>query len=326
MDKISVVVPVYNVKKYLEKSFESIADQTYDNLEIVLVDDGATDGSGKLCDELAKKDNRVKVCHKVNGGLSSARNHGLLNATGDYIIFIDSDDYIHPDMISSLYSEIKRTDSDGAVCGIMNVYNTKEVPQCSDTEIVFECDREKFLKELLIGEKIPGSVCNKLIKKEIADKLQFPVGKIYEDAFYHLDLVKAAKSYVVITKPYYYYFHRGDSITTQKYNPRKLHMIEAYTGYIDYINNEFPSLKDEAFFRLAYAHFVVLDSMLLVDDYKKLPDYKNVVGFLKKNAFKIAHNHIFRKGRRIAALALKVNVGIYRALMLQDLKKNKGIN
>ena len=209
MDKISVVVPVYNVKKYLEKSFESIADQTYDNLEIVLVDDGATDGSGKLCDELAKKDNRVKVCHKVNGGLSSARNHGLLNATGDYIIFIDSDDYIHPDMISSLYSEIKRTDSDVAVCGIMNVYNTKEVPQCSDTEIVFECDREKFLKELLIGEKIPGSVCNKLIKKEIADKLQFPVGKIYEDAFYHLDLVKAAKSYVVITKPYYYYFHRG---------------------------------------------------------------------------------------------------------------------
>ena len=89
MDKISVVVPVYNVKKYLEKSFESIADQTYDNLEIVLVDDGATDGSGKLCDELAKKDNRVKVCHKVNGGLSSARNHGLLNATGDYIIFIE---------------------------------------------------------------------------------------------------------------------------------------------------------------------------------------------------------------------------------------------
>ena len=118
-----------------------------------------------------------------------------------------------------------------------------------------------------------------LLKREIADKLQFPVGKIYEDAFYHLDLVKAAKSYVVITKPYYYYFHRGDSITTQKYNPRKLHMIEAYTGYIDYINNEFPSLKDEAFFRLAYAHFVVLDSMLLVDDYKKLPDYKNVVGF-----------------------------------------------
>ena len=152
MDKISVVVPVYNVKKYLEKSFESIADQTYDNLEIVLVDDGATDGSGKLCDELAKKDNRVKVCHKVNGGLSSARNHGLLNATGDYIIFIDSDDYIHPDMISSLYSEIKRTDSDVAVCGIMNVYNTKEVPQCSDTEIDLECDREKYLKELLIGE------------------------------------------------------------------------------------------------------------------------------------------------------------------------------
>ena len=94
------------------------------------------------------------------------------------------------------------------------------------TQKLFLSVTREVLKELLIGEKIPGSVCNKLIKKEIADKLQFPVGKIYEDAFYHLDLVKAAKSYVVITKPYYYYFHRGDSITTQKYNPRKLHMIE----------------------------------------------------------------------------------------------------
>ena len=326
MDKISVVVPVYNVKKYLKKSFESIVKQKYENLEIILVDDGATDGSGELCEELAKKDNRVKVCHKVNGGLSSARNYGLLNATGDYIIFIDSDDYIHHNMISVLYNEIKRTGADVAVSGIMNVYNTKEVPQCSDTNLVFKCDRKGFLKELLIGEKIPGSICNKLIKKEIADKLKFPVGKIYEDAFYQLDLVKEADSYVVITKPYYYYFHRSDSITTQKYNPRKLNMIEAYEKYIDYISKEFPSLKEEAFFRLSYAYFVVLDSMLLVDNYKNLPNYKNVVGFLKKNAFKIANNHVFRKGRRIAALALKVNVGIYRTLMLQDLKKNKGIN
>ena len=326
MDKISVVVPVYNVKKYLEKSFESIIEQKYENLEIILVDDESTDGSGELCDELAKKDSRVKVCHKTNGGISSARNYGILKATGDYILFVDSDDYIHRDMISVLYNEIKRTNSDVAVCGVMNVYNTKEVPQCSNTELVFECDREKFLKELLIGEKIPGSVCNKLMKKEIADKLKFPLGKIYEDAFYQLDLAKEAESYVVITKPYYYYFHRGDSLTTQKYNPRKLNVIEAYTGYVNYVNKEFPALKDEAFFRLAYAHFVVIDSMLLVDDYKKLPDYKDVVGFLKKNAFKIADNHIFRKGRRIAALALKVNIGIYRTLMLQDLKKNKGIN
>ena len=106
MDKISVVVPVYNVKKYLEKSFESIIEQKYENLEIILVDDESTDGSGELCDELATKDSRVKVCHKTNGGISSARNYGILKATGDYILFVDSDDYIHRDMISVLYNEI----------------------------------------------------------------------------------------------------------------------------------------------------------------------------------------------------------------------------
>ena len=326
MDKISVIIPVYNVKQYLEKAFSSVVNQTYKNLEIILVDDGATDGSGELCDELAKTDGRAKVCHKENGGLSSARNYGLKNATGEYVIFIDSDDYIHEEMIESLYEEAKKADADVSVCGIMNVYSTKASPQCQEVTLRFECGPKEFLKELLIGEKIPGSICNKLLKKEIADELSFPVGKIYEDAFYHLDLVQHAKKYVVTTKPYYNYYHRGDSITTQRYNPEKLNMIEAYTGYIKYIKKEYPELMPEAFFRLAYAYFVVLDSMLLEKEYKSLPDYKKIVGFLKKNAFLIFRNPIFRKGRRIAALALKVNVSIYRSLMLQDLKKNKGIN
>lgn len=326
MDKISVVVPVYNVRTYLKKAVHSIINQKYTNLEILLIDDGSTDGSAKLCDELKKTDDRIIVYHKENGGLSSARNFGTKYATGDYIIFIDSDDYIHPEMLLSMYSEIKETDADVSVCGITNVYTTKEVPQCADTEIKFVCDEEKFLKELLIGEKIPGSICNKLLKKEIADKLSFPEGKIYEDVFYHLDLVKIAKSYVIITKPYYYYYHRENSITTQKYNSKKMTMIEAYTGYKDYVEEKYPALEKEVFFRLSYAYFVVLDSMLLADHYRELPEYEMVLKFLKKNAFRIAGNPIFRKGRRIASLVLKVHVSLYRILMLQDLKRNKGTN
>lgn len=326
MDKISVVVPVYNVRTYLEKAVYSIINQKYENLEIILVDDGSTDGSGELCDQLKEIDNRVVVYHKENGGLSSARNCGARKATGNYVIFIDSDDYIHSEMISSLYDEIKKADADVSVCGIMNVYNTKEIPQCNNTHMRFVYNQKEFLKELLIGEKIPGSICNKLLKKEVVEKISFPEGKIYEDAFYHLELVKVAKTYVITTKPYYYYYHRSNSITTQKYNPRKFDIIEVYTKYKKYIDVEYPDLKEEAFFRLSYGYFVVLDSMLLVDNYKELEHYQKVIRFLKKNAFLIFKNPIFRKGRRIAALALKINVSLYRRLMLEDLKKNKGIN
>ncbi len=326
MDKISVVVPVYNVRTYLEKAVYSIIHQKYKNLEIILIDDGSTDGSGELCDQLKETDDRIVVYHKENGGLSSARNYGARKATGNYVSFIDSDDYIHPEMMASLYEEIKKADADVSVCGIMNVYNTKESPQCSDTQMQFVYNQKEFLKELLIGEKIPGSICNKLLKKEVVEKISFPEGKIYEDAFYHLELVKVAKTYVVTTKPYYYYYHRSNSITTQKYNTRKLDIIEVYTKYKEYIEVEFPDLKEEAFFRLSYGYFVVLDSMLLVEHYKELENYQSVIRFLKKNAFLIFKNPIFRKGRRIAALALKMNVSLYRKLMLEDLKKNKGIN
>ena len=228
MDKISVIVPVYNVRKYLKKAIYSIINQKYRNLEIILVDDGSTDGSGEICDEFKKIDDRIVVYHKENGGLSSTRNYGMKKATGDYVIFIDSDDYIHQEMIFSLYEERKKVDADVSVCGIMNVYNTKEIPQCNDTEQNFVYNQKEFLKELLIGEKIPGSICNKLLKREIAEKLSFPEGKIYEDVFYHLELIKLAKTYVITTKPYYYYYHRSDSITTEKYNSKKLDVLEAY--------------------------------------------------------------------------------------------------
>ena len=210
---ISVIVPVFNVEKYLERCVETIVNQTYKNLEIILVNDGSTDNSGELCDELAKKDNRIKVVHKENGGLSDARNTGERESTGEYIIFIDSDDYIHHEMLNTLYTQIVEKNADVSICGVMNVYSNSETPQCSDINMDFVCDKEGFLKEYLIGEKIPGSICNKLLKKSIANKLEFPVGKIYEDAFYHYDLINHADKYVVSTKPYYYYFHRGDSIT-----------------------------------------------------------------------------------------------------------------
>ena len=323
---ISVIVPVYNVAQYLEKSIASIQQQTYKNLEIILVDDGATDESGRLCEQIAEQDERVLVYHKENEGLSQARNDGLKQAHGDYVIFIDSDDYIHSEMIASLYQQLVKEDADVSSCGVMNVYANSESPQTENQDDYFVCDTETFLREYLIGEKIPGTICNKLIKKEIAAQLTFPKGLIYEDAYYHFDLIKVAKKYVVNTKPYYYYFHRGDSITTKPYAEKDLAYIDIYQKFYYEVVKNYPGLTEVAFFRLAYAHFFILDKMLLDDNFKEFKDYPRIYRYLKKHAFAIFKNTIFRKGRRISALALFVNVRLYRILLFKNIEQSKKIN
>ena len=323
---ISVIVPVYNVAQYLEKSIASIQQQTYQNLEIILVDDGATDESGRLCEQIAEQDERVLVYHKENEGLSQARNDGLKQAHGDYVIFIDSDDYIHSEMIASLYQQLVKEDADVSSCGVMNVYANSESPQTENQDDYFVCDTETLLREYLIGEKIPGTICNKLIKKEVAAQLTFPKGLIYEDAYYHFDLIKVAKKYVVNTNPYYYYFHRGDSITTKPYAEKDLAYIDIYQKFYTEVVKEYPNLTEVAFFRLAYAHFFILDKMLLDDNFKEFKDYPRIYDYLKKNAFAIFKNTIFRKGRRISALALFVNVRLYRILLFKNIEQSKKIN
>ena len=325
-EKISVIIPVYNVEKYLIRCVDSVINQTYKNLEIILVNDGSTDSSGILCDELAKSDARIKVIHKENGGLSDARNKGEESSTGDYVIFIDSDDYIHIDMINSLYFQIKSEEADVSVCGVMNVYSNSETPQCSNTQLVFSCDREGFLKEYLVGEKIPGGIWNKLIKKSISEKIKFPFGLIYEDAYYQYELLKHCEKYVVNTLPYYYYFHRGNSITTRPYTSKDLVYVEIYRRYYELVKEQYSTLEEEGFFRVAYAYFFILDKMLLLDDYKKIEEYNDILGFLKKNAFKISRNRIFRKGRRIAALTLLINIKLYRILLFKNIKKSKKVH
>ena len=164
MAKVSVIVPVYNVEKYIHKCVDSVLNQTLQDLEIILVDDGTKDNSGIICDEYAQKDARVQVIHKVNGGLSDARNTGMKVATSDYILFVDSDDYIKEDMVERLYDLAVRYEVDMSCCGVYNVYSSVTKPQC-DTLEEFLCDNVEAFAHILVGQKIPGTICNKLIKK-----------------------------------------------------------------------------------------------------------------------------------------------------------------
>lgn len=199
MDKVTVIIPIYNVEKYLKEAVESVINQTYANVEIILVDDGATDNSGIMCDEFAKKDSRIKVIHKKNGGLSDARNAGLDIATGKYIMFLDSDDFLELDAVEKMYREIKEKDADYV---IGNYINTDEDGQ-KWKNVIFDLEKYKPFR-LSINDHMNSffimnsSVCNKIFKKEFIDSLnlRFVVGLPAEDAiFTTYCFMKAKKVY-----------------------------------------------------------------------------------------------------------------------------------
>lgn len=320
---VSVVVPVYNVQDYLERCVDSIINQTFSDLEILLVDDGATDKSPSMCNDFAKADGRIKVIHKENGGLSSARNSGIEAATGDYICFIDSDDYIEADMIELLTSTIG--DCDICTCGVYNNYASGVSPQYAGSDQSFETDGEKAFAMILHGKLIPATICNKLIKMSIAKGLRFPVGKLYEDAFFTNDLMPLVTKVNVNTSPKYHYVHRAGSITTTPFKPKDMDVIAAYEKTQELIDR-FPTIIEFAKFRLQWAHFTVLDRILMVPNYKTVPEYEQVVGYLKVNAFKIMSSPVFTKNRKIAAFALKINVGLYRILLMRNEKHAKRLH
>lgn len=242
---ISVIVPVYNVEKYLQDCVESIINQTYKNLEIILVDDGATDTSGKLCDEFAIKDNRIKVIHKTNGGLSDARNAGLDVARGEYISFIDSDDWIAPDMYEKMMAAISEYEVDLCCAGRYDVYD--------GTKFEGLCPRENgkitssdFLKRMLIAEECDVSVWDKLFKKELFDGIRFPFGEINEDAAVIHLVVDRARFVGIITDRVYNYRHRAGSITTTSFSERNFILIKHAKDILDFVSSNYCEIQNYA--------------------------------------------------------------------------------
>ncbi len=319
---ISVIVPVYKVEKYLPRCVDSILAQTYKDLEIILVDDGSPDNCGEICDEYALKDSRIKVIHKQNGGQSDARNVGIEAATGEYISFVDSDDFIEPEMLMTMYRLQQEQNSDVVCGGIRDICKGKEFLACSENKII-NCTGEQALKYILEGKYCAGSVCSKMIRKEILNEKRFLVGKIYEDAFLLPQLMLSAHRVTITTQPVYNYWHRTGSTTTAPFEKKHMDIVEAYEENYDFVMNNCPDLEEVARFRLCWANFVVLDRLLQVSDYNKYPEYQQVVRFLKENACFVMRCHYFQKTRRIAAVALKIHVGLYRILSRMQNKRTE---
>ena len=317
---ISIIVPVYKVEKYLEKCVKSILKQTYTNLEIILVDDGSPDKCGQLCDELAKTDDRIIVFHKENGGLSDARNYGVERANGEYIGFVDSDDYIHECMYKELYEAIKKSGTSIAECGVTRVYKNILRPHYEGEDYFLVLDREGYLKEYLENKRLYGSAWCKLSHRDLAKKIKFPAGKIYEDAFYTLELLKTVDKYTLISGNYYYYYIRENSITTRPFSSKDMDYIEIMNQIEDYTLSNFPRFKEQLLVRLAFAYISIFNQLLEVDGYKRKSEYKILKDKLKDNYFKVLSNKKAPKNLKVAILLLNINERLYK-FMLSKYKK-----
>lgn len=241
---ISVIVPIYNVERYLEKCILSIQCQTHQDLEIILSDDGSTDNSGAICDHFAALDSRIRVIHKMNGGLSDARNAGIEVASGSYYMFVDSDDFIAPDTIEKLYLAATEHDCEIAVCNIVRTFDdgTTEPFYHPVDQLTVWAGQQRF--ETL---KQP-SACNKLFRAELFKDVRFPKGKFYEDTFVYHVLAYQATQIVLTGHDGYYYLSRRDSILGQpKYTDRYFDFIEAvYTRMSYLLEHNVPYYGEEA--------------------------------------------------------------------------------
>lgn len=247
MHKISVIIPVYNAELYLSKCLDSILQQYYENLEIILVDDGCTDSCPKICDEYAEKDNRIKVIHQQNGGLSDARNTGLKLATGDYISFVDNDDLLSVYFYERLIQVATKNNADIVECDFKKFvdaedYNEKNLkPQM----VVDIFDTQNALN-LLIGDYLQPMVWNKIYRKKVLINLDFPVGKSHEDVFWTYQAFGNANKIVHLKEVLYFYRQHDQSIMGKKYSLQRLDAVEALEERIYYIKEKFPKLESVA--------------------------------------------------------------------------------
>lgn len=237
---ISVIVPIYNEERYLDRCVQSIIRQTFHDMEIILVDDGSTDESGRLCDELSKRDERIKVLHKENGGLSSARNAGIDKAAGKYIGFVDADDWIIDTMYEYMVKQMEECNVDIVSVSYALARGDKEVKAGKDRIRVMQ--RSEALEYYTyIGMKSiisDYSVCIKLYKKKLFDDVRFPDGKLYEDIVTNYKLISKTNKYLKSDKVCYYYFQNPESIVHDKFKMKDLYIIDIGEELIELAREE----------------------------------------------------------------------------------------
>ena len=264
---ISIIVPVYKVEPYLPRCIDSLLAQTHQALEIILVDDGSPDSCGAICDEYAAKDPRITVIHKENGGLSSARNAGLDIARGEYIGFVDSDDWIEPEMYSHMLSRMKKYDAKLVCAGRYDVSEKtmeKKLGLCPKKE---ECiPAEELVGRIFLWDGLDSAAWDKLYHRSILQDFRYPLGKICEDVPVTYRIALKAERVVLCDRPFYNYLHRSGSITKEKAITEKNFHLSQHTAQVyAHIRQDYPAIEPQA----AYLRVRSLSHLLLTLDQAK---------------------------------------------------------
>ena len=315
-EKISVIVPVYNVEAYLERCVESILQQTYAHFELILINDGSTDSSGQICDHLASQYENIKVYHIENAGVSNARNMGIQLATGSWVTFIDSDDFVTQDYLATLASAVEGLNVGFVIAPLHHIKNgivTDIPPHSGKTEL---WSTEETMKELLMTTRTSFFPVAKLFKRDLLADEKFNTNyHLAEDALFLTELLlKTRCSCVFIDKPVYYYDHREGSATTSV-NRHVFDTIEVYKQIIAQVSQAFPNLKYELINRECWSYITVYDKIIFTsrEEYQKeKAELRNWIVQHRREIWKDAYFTTFRK---VAILSLVISPWLYKKIV-----------
>lgn len=322
---ISIIVPVYNVEQYLDRCIASLVGQTYSDIEIILVNDGSSDSSGDICKKWAEQDARVVYAAKENGGLSDARNCGIEIARGDYLGFVDSDDYVDSSMFETLLRDIEQTGASIATCDVKDVFeNDSEVETGSIDEAVYVVSAEDALRGMARSELPRIWVPTRLYPRSVFDAgFRFPLGKAYEDAYTIVDLMALVETVSVNASQLYYYCHRGETITTGTYNAKSHDMIEAWEHGRELSAARFPSLDGDFAFRCLWARCTVLDKMILAGSMDGSPEEYELVSYIRTHFAEVSNHPALTSNRKALCRVLRLSLPLYRAIVRVWRSRNK---
>lgn len=319
---ISIVVPIYTVEKYLNRCVDSILNQTYHNIEVILVDDGSPDRCGVICDEYQKKDTRIKVIHKKNGGLSDARNAGIKIAHGEYITCIDSDDFISSFFLENLWTAMKKSKCEIATSWFVDYYEGDKIPKAQKLDIkdIQVLNREEFYERLLYQDGVEVTAWGKLYKANLFQGVEYPVGKLYEDIPTTYRLVEKTTRIAVIPNIDYFYFQRKTSIARVIFSIAKMDAIRHMDDFRNFITVNYPSLKKAAECRY---FSTVCNIIFQIKD----TDYENERIMLWKEIKKyrkcIVFNSSARKKARVAAVISYLGYDVLRTIYEKSVERLK---
>ena len=301
---VSIIVPVYRVEEYLRRCIESIINQTYSNFELILVDDGSPDNCGKICDEYAQRYDFITVIHQINQGISAARNNAVKKAQGDYITFVDSDDFVTADYLEYLVSVLRKYNADVSVGGSIYQYEDSEIkiPK-NETYTTFHTPEEALITMNYVKDY--GTVAwGKLYKKELVELYPYPIGKRYEDIATTYKIIGASRGVAFGNKQIYYWIQRSNSFMHSKFSESQLDGLEAVKSQLSYIQKQYPAAIPAAKYRYTAKAVELAQLLLFTDGNREI--FKRLKGHMNEYAKEVLKDENAKRSMKIRIKAMQM--------------------